>query len=216
MKTLLRAAVLVGLLVGCDKEEPAPPPAPVTPEAPKTDKQKLIDATREMWTLLQQAKDDPNLEPSPEVREKGRKLENEVKSLAIKLAGDDEREQTKFMDALIKEHIPEAYETLVVGRLKASCRALLRTVQSACDRYRLDHATYPKSGNANLVKALIRPENPNLVLLTVKEDRISDKGELLDSWNNPIVYRMEGFERVLYSLGPNGKDEEGEGDDITP
>lgn len=218
MKTLLLSTALVGLLVGCKKDEPVPvpKPQPVKAAAPKTDKEKLIDATRELWTMVQQSKENPNLGSSPEVRQKGRKLENEVKALAIKLAGDDKRELTKFMDALIKEHIPEAYETLVVDRLKGSCRALLRTVQLAREQYYLSHGKYPESGNANLVKALMPPDNPNLAVLKVEEHRISDKRELLDSWNNPIVYRMDGFEMVLYSFGPDGKDDAGKGDDITP
>jgi len=38
----------------------------------------------------------------------------------------------------------------------------------------------------------------------------------LDGWNRPFVYRMAGEARpVLYSIGANGVDEHGAGDDLT-
>ncbi len=47
---------------------------------------------------------------------------------------------------------------------------------------------------------------------------VETRDYMIDGWGNQIVYRLressEHVQRFLYSFGPNGKDELGEGDDI--
>lgn len=46
---------------------------------------------------------------------------------------------------------------------------------------------------------------------------VTEGGEApLDPWGHPYAYRAEGsFEYVIWSFGPNGVDEKGDGDDVT-
>lgn len=46
------------------------------------------------------------------------------------------------------------------------------------------------------------------------EDRVVD-GQALDPWDKPYVYQSTGDSFVLYSLGENGRDDQGGGDDVT-
>lgn len=71
---------------------------------------------------------------------------------------------------------------------------------------------FPPAPNAEMVKAL-----RELGIRHFRAEDLNLKGELLDAWDNPYVYRTPGkifrdFE--LYSLGPKGEDEDGEGDNI--
>ena len=83
---------------------------------------------------------------------------------------------------------------------------------------------YPLSGNPSLVNAL--QDDPQNVdwqgpYMEFKQDELKD-GELLDPWGHPYVYlsanggspehRQHSFD--LYSIGPNGVDDHGVGDDI--
>ena len=83
---------------------------------------------------------------------------------------------------------------------------------------------YPPTENEPLVKAL--QEDPNNVdwqgpYMEFKQDELKD-GKLIDPWGKPYVYvllnggspqhRQRSFD--LYSLGPNGVDDQGAGDDI--
>lgn len=80
--------------------------------------------------------------------------------------------------------------------------------------YRIDNDAYPEDGNRNLVSALY----PNYV--TFESGEISD-GLLLDPWGYPYIYErydpgdnLRWHTYVIYSIGPNGVDEDGNGDDI--
>jgi hypothetical protein len=116
--------------------------------------------------------------------------------------------------ARVLTRVPEAHETFIAAPRRKSCQAMLSTLQQALDQYEVDKARHPEPGNANLVKALIRPTPPDPAYFVVPDDRINEKGELLDPWGNAYVYEFEEGRFVLYSRGPDGVDEKGKGDDL--
>ena len=98
------------------------------------------------------------------------------------------------------------------------------SIETAIAMYLGDMGAYPATGNAALVAALQDdPHNANWdgPYMEFKQDELKD-GELVDPWGHPYVYtssnggspehRARSYD--LYSLGPNGANDSGGGDDI--
>lgn len=104
-------------------------------------------------------------------------------------------------------------------------KTTIAALETAVAMYYADMGSYPPSGNEDLVTAL--QEGPGDVdwggpYLEFRRDELDADGKLLDPWGRPYIYvsvnggspehRERSFD--LYSTGPNGKDEDGAGDDI--
>lgn len=103
------------------------------------------------------------------------------------------------------------------ARAKAN-REVLRELGTALSVYRIDHGGYPAGGNAGMVQALAAPGPRKVAYFSFQKDRLRE-GQFLDVWDTPY-----GYERVdgdpsrpyrLWSCGPNRRDEQGGGDDMT-
>ena len=100
-------------------------------------------------------------------------------------------------------------------------KAAIAAIEAAIDMYELDTGEYPAAGNQNLVTALTDMDNTspewNGPYMRFKEEDFLD-GEYLDPWGRPYVYISPGTHNRgfydIYSFGPNGEDEQGEGDDL--
>ncbi|KAF0246147.1 MAG: hypothetical protein FD180_978 [Planctomycetota bacterium] len=88
--------------------------------------------------------------------------------------------------------------------------------------YQTDFGVYPPGPNAALVRTLQTAGQKGSPYGGILLEHVAPSGELLDRWQRPFVYKVGvkvrggsalGFR--LYSLGPNGADENGEGDDIS-
>ena len=103
-------------------------------------------------------------------------------------------------------------------------KATIAALETAIAMYNGDFGKYPESDNTNLVKALSEdPGDPAWQgpYMDFKQDEL-DGEELVDPWGKPYVYvsinggspehRQHSYD--LYSLGPNGQDDQGGGDDI--
>ena len=103
-------------------------------------------------------------------------------------------------------------------------KTTIASLETAIAMYSGDMGSYPLSGNDKLVSAL--QDDPDNIdwqgpYMEFKQDELKD-GELVDPWGHPYVYlsvnggspehRPKSYD--LYSLGPNGADEQGGGDDI--
>lgn len=103
-------------------------------------------------------------------------------------------------------------------------KTTVAALETAIVMYEGDLGEYPPSGNEGLVAAL--QEDPDDVdwngpYMEFKRDELTD-GQLLDPWGHPYVYvsvnggspehRPRSYD--LYSLGPNGTDDGGAGDDL--
>ena len=97
-------------------------------------------------------------------------------------------------------------------------------LETAITMYEGDMGEFPSTGNEGLVAALQNdPGNVNWngPYMEFKHDELSN-GQLMDPWGHPYAYvsvtggapkhREHSFD--LYSLGPNGQDEDGAGDDL--
>jgi len=98
------------------------------------------------------------------------------------------------------------------SRSHSASMATLQDVSVALKCYETDFGRYPESGNSNLVKAI---HLGNIRYPGFTPERLNASGEWLDPWNRPYVYeRLEPGGFRLYSIGPNGIDEGGKGDDL--
>lgn len=119
---------------------------------------------------------------------------------------------------LADAHRPDAAPELraAVGRLQIrSTRSMLSMIVQALDAYRMDRGTYPASGAKSLAQALANSTNPYVTALP--SGAINAAGEWTDGWGTPLHYahRADG-KVILYSWGPNKRDDGGTGDDIAP
>ena len=104
-------------------------------------------------------------------------------------------------------------------------KVMVASLETAISSFQGDMGNYPATGNGHLVEALsVDPKNVNWngPYMEFKHDELNPQSELLDPWGNPYVYissnggspqhRPRSYD--LFSLGPNGKDDGGAGDDI--
>ncbi|MBI2930194.1 MAG: type II secretion system protein GspG [Planctomycetes bacterium] len=92
----------------------------------------------------------------------------------------------------------------------------IHSLRAATQLYHLDHGAFPPSGNIELVKALSNgPKIPYWDFTKDDWDSLDSKGQVVDSWRTPIVYRSNAKSFTLYSAGPNQHDDGGSSDDIT-
>jgi len=103
-------------------------------------------------------------------------------------------------------------------------KTTVSALETAIAMYHGDMGDYPSSGNENLASAL--QDDPGDVdwdgpYMEFKQDELKD-GRLLDPWGRPYEYvsvnggspqhRQRSYD--LFSLGPNGADDSGAGDDV--
>ncbi|MBI4597512.1 MAG: type II secretion system protein GspG [Candidatus Omnitrophica bacterium] len=106
----------------------------------------------------------------------------------------------------------------------AKAKGMIGSLETAIAMYNSDMGQYPATDNAALVLALQEdPQNPdwNGPYMEFKQDDVKDE-EVIDPWGRPYIYvsanggspehRPSSFD--LYSLGPNGVNDAGAGDDI--
>ena len=106
----------------------------------------------------------------------------------------------------------------------AKAKATIASLETAISMYHGDMGEYPAAGNTELVLAMSEdPDDPSWQgpYMDFKQDELQDS-QLIDPWGKPYVYvsvnggspnhRARSFD--LYSLGPNGADDDGTGDDI--
>lgn len=103
-------------------------------------------------------------------------------------------------------------------------RTTVAGLETAISMYQGDMGDYPETGNEALVAAMT--EDPGDAdwsgpYMEFKEDELKD-GQLVDPWGQPYLYvsvnggspqhRQRSYD--LYSIGPNGTDDDGTQDDI--
>jgi hypothetical protein len=114
----------------------------------------------------------------------------------------------------------------------AACRELLKELADALGELRSSFRPYyPGTGSENLAKALQEaPRRKNLELLFDRRPYLASavvaldaKAQIVDPWGRPLVYINYadatdghiGRDFHVYSLGPDGKDDNGGGDDLS-
>jgi hypothetical protein len=94
------------------------------------------------------------------------------------------------------------------------------------DEFYKEYGYYPPSPNRATVAALKGEDataNPRRKFLFYIQEThrggpvLSPAGQLVDGWRRPLIIRGGGTTRpTVYSVGPNGIDDQGQGDDIVP
>lgn len=93
-------------------------------------------------------------------------------------------------------------------------RAVLHAIKQALEHYRMDRGDYPDAGAKALAAALTDARNPYVQL---PAGSVSAAGELVDGWGRPLHYvRGADGGAVVYSYGPDGRDDGGGADDVAP
>lgn len=88
-------------------------------------------------------------------------------------------------------------------------RTLLSAVFRAVDEYLVNAGRLPAADR--LLAMLTAPP----AVLSLPATRINPRGEIIDYWGRPIRYLPgEGWSYTVYSVGANGRDENGGGDDF--
>lgn len=122
----------------------------------------------------------------------------------------------QYVIGLVEKYRPHealSFTAEVDFLLAESSKNLLDALKSALEMYQRDKGTYPPSGSVSLSKALAREGVEGYVKLP--KTFFDKEGRILDEWGRPLVYtRLAPNQYLLYSVGPNGKDETGTGDDI--
>ena len=83
-------------------------------------------------------------------------------------------------------------------------------------QYHAQTRALPASGNTAMVVDLMghwRKPGRRLFGFPFEADRLVDS-QALDPWGRPYVYESDGGTFNLYSVGENGRDDQGEGDDV--
>lgn len=113
--------------------------------------------------------------------------------------------------------------------LNLKTRSQLRSLQLACRMYEADWAKFPPTvpydGSANLHYYLGRRIQQRSSYMDFDSGELEGKPvdvtpnpprRIVDAWNNPVLYRMTDSGPQILSVGPNGTDDGGAVDDLTP
>jgi hypothetical protein len=105
---------------------------------------------------------------------------------------------------------PAVLSPLVTPRTPIA-RAEVANAVSALKAFHVAYASYP-TGNLAQVSASLRGSNrQGLIFLNVPGRSLNDAGELVDAWKHPLrIILTNPAGPVVYSLGPNGRDDGGE------
>jgi hypothetical protein len=111
----------------------------------------------------------------------------------------------------------QALATFAVQRevaRKTQAQQQARAYSHFLHRYQAETGALPESGNTRMALALMREfRHPQLHTFPFDAAEIVDE-QVLDPWRRPWVYRSDGRSFTFYSLGENGRDDQGEGDDV--
>lgn len=99
--------------------------------------------------------------------------------------------------------------------LRTTCRHLIDNLSQACGTYRADLGAYPAHGRLG---ACLKQAGPKKLAYFEFRDRDLDAdGNVLDPWGRPLRYSDQPRGKsplALWSVGPDGIDQDGEGDDV--
>ena len=118
-----------------------------------------------------------------------------------------------------RREIQLGVETDVEQRRLTLCETLLLQMRRGLEMYYMQRGEYPPSERGGLAVTAEGNEQHRPYFM-FQESQRDDRGRILDPWGRPFRYlpRRVGQPysgRMLYSMGPNGVDEYGSGDDLS-
>ena len=101
---------------------------------------------------------------------------------------------------------------------KVACETELNAMRLALLKLAIERGSseVPRDRSQLLIALSWKRKDTDRVYYAIDTQRIEPlSGLLLDPWNRPYVYKRVGETIKLYSVGPNGADEDGGGDDVS-
>lgn len=86
-----------------------------------------------------------------------------------------------------------------LAKFNKDCDNLILGIQ----QYKQFVGSYPQGSNVEITKALLGQTNKKVLILAVRENDMSDKGEMLDPWRTPLQFYFSHNEVMIRSAGPN-------------
>ena len=104
-----------------------------------------------------------------------------------------------------------AVKAVTTVQAKARNSKLSTDVESLFDglqKYKEFVGTYPKGGNADIVKALSGQNDKKVTVLVGRKLELNGKGEYVDPWGVPLRIYFSDTSVLIRSAGPNGRFDE--------
>ncbi|MCU0770611.1 MAG: hypothetical protein MUE94_02410 [Verrucomicrobia bacterium] len=70
-------------------------------------------------------------------------------------------------------------------------------------QYKEFTGAYPVGNNVSITRALMGQNEKKVLILSIRQNDLNDKGEIVDPWNNPFRFYFSGDEVLIRSAGPN-------------
>ncbi len=70
-------------------------------------------------------------------------------------------------------------------------------------QYKEFTGAYPVGNNVSITRALMGQNEKKVLILSIRQTDLNDKGEIVDPWNNPFRFYFSGDEVLIRSAGPN-------------
>ena len=104
-----------------------------------------------------------------------------------------------------------AVKAVTTVQAKARNSRLSTDVESLFDglqKYKEFVGSYPKGGNADIVKALSGQNDKKVTVLVGRKLELNGKGEYVDPWGVPLRIYFSDTSVLIRSAGPNGRFDE--------
>jgi len=79
-------------------------------------------------------------------------------------------------------------------------------------QYKEFTGAYPVGNNVSITRAMQGKNDKKVLILSIRQTDLNDKGEIVDPWNTPFRFYFSGDEVLIRSAGPNRVWE----DDVSP
>jgi len=70
-------------------------------------------------------------------------------------------------------------------------------------QYKEFTGAYPVGNNVSITKAMMGKNEKKVLILSIRQSDLNDKGEIVDPWQTPFRFYFSGDEVLIRSAGPN-------------
>lgn len=81
--------------------------------------------------------------------------------------------------------------------------AEMRAISATMTQFKQLHGEWPQGGNGDVASALLGRNPGEQALLNWRQNRLNQKGELLDRWGEPYLIRVDDEKVEILSAGPD-------------
>jgi hypothetical protein len=70
-------------------------------------------------------------------------------------------------------------------------------------QYKEFTGAYPVGNNVSITRAMMGKNDKKVLILSIRQTDLNDKGEIVDPWSTPFRFYFSGDEVLIRSAGPN-------------